>query len=184
MRCVIGAADHSSKVGMRIEALLGGNCCCHLRLLCSARSQGELASGSYLGWCLTSAFLAPPPPLPLFTSAPQSLTAVIVVPPGLLKIGDTAAETYKAGESASLEKDTLFFFAGNIDFNWLAYSLGVRQRLYIETRDRPAFDFNGKSVAEKQRPYKEAVRKSVFCLAPAGGGWGQRLIDGARGRHP
>lgn len=27
------------------------------------------------------------------------------------------------------------------------------------------------------RPYREAVRRSVFCLAPAGGGWGQRLID-------
>lgn len=73
-----------------------------------------------------------------------------MIPPGLHKIHLTAAETYRedapgpAGEGVGSRRprDTLLMFAGNVDFNWLTYSQGVRQRAFVAYGHKPGFDIN------------------------------------------
>uniref|UniRef100_A0A7S0RCE8 EGF-like domain-containing protein n=1 Tax=Chlamydomonas leiostraca TaxID=1034604 RepID=A0A7S0RCE8_9CHLO len=72
-------------------------------------------------------------------------------------------------------RKVLFFFAGGIRENEPDYSGGVRQALHkiLSQNDYPdvAFSDNVKSYGT----YSDSLRKSRFCLAVYGHGWGIRL---------
>lgn len=47
------------------------------------------------------------------------------------------------------------------------------------SRPEPRRRHDARAPPPRPRSYDESMRHSVFCLAVAGGGWGQRLISGA-----
>ncbi len=88
-------------------------------------------------------------------------------------------------------RNTTFFFAGRIcsdrkdpeeDGTWPncrgaeveAYSANVRQKVHYHHHNR-----TGYIVASRAKHYDQRMRTSKFCLAPLGGGHGQRQIQAA-----
>jgi hypothetical protein len=73
--------------------------------------------------------------------------------------------------AAAAPRDTFFYFSGSYSFGDLHYSQGVRQAVWHLFRNASGF-----VVMERDAHGAEnAMRKSVFCLTPAGSGWGHRL---------
>ncbi|EFJ53243.1 acetylglucosaminyltransferase [Volvox carteri f. nagariensis] len=75
-------------------------------------------------------------------------------------------------------KDTLLFFSGDIRHNEPEYSGGVRQALalLLANTSYPDVVFKGGYMMMGMGEYESLLRRSKFCLAPYGHGWGIRLI--------
>lgn len=98
---------------------------------------------------------------------------VVVNPvyPNLQRQGD---ETYASG--SKWERDIYFFFAGSMNPQWRLYSQGVRadvQRLFGK---EPEWVITGGDDGARV-PVLPYMRRSKFCLAPMGTGWGIRLVQ-------
>ena len=78
-----------------------------------------------------------------------------------------------AWDAATARRTTTFFFAGNLQLRDAAsgYSEGVRQQLHFEHGQRAGY-----RIVEHSASYWDDYRTSVFCAAPLGEGWGNRLL--------
>jgi hypothetical protein len=68
-------------------------------------------------------------------------------------------------------RDTFFYFSGGYRFGDAHYSQGVRQAVWELFHNTSGFVV----MAQDSHGAENAMRKSVFCLAPAGSGWSHRL---------
>ena len=74
-----------------------------------------------------------------------------------------------AGAAAAARRPAALL-AGNLAIGLTGYSEGVRQALY-----RHHANTSGFRIVAKSPTYEEDYRRSVFCAAPLGEGWGIRL---------
>ena len=71
------------------------------------------------------------------------------------------------------QRTLTFFFAGNLNLADTsgAYSEGVRRQLWLHHSNTSGF-----RIVPNSASYRDDFRRSVFCAAPLGEGWGIRLI--------
>ncbi|GIL86532.1 hypothetical protein Vretifemale_14819 [Volvox reticuliferus] len=92
-----------------------------------------------------------------------------------------APRTYEkvvAAQGEAPERDLLFFFAGSVRMHDMSYSNGVRQDLFNHLKAVFASDGNYSDILFVEgytADYGELHKRSRFCLAPHGSGFGVRL---------
>ncbi len=110
------------------------------------------------------------PPTPTCFDAQRG----VVTPPFVAQAAAIANATFGAADADSAERPTLFFFAGDIRPAEPHYSQGVRQKIYQLYHGRSA---EGYSITEgRVGDMVGEMRRAQFCLAPAGHGWGIRIV--------
>jgi hypothetical protein len=97
----------------------------------------------------------------------------IVAPPLVPDAAALANATYGPGAPADSERPTLLFFAGGTRMASLEYSQGVRQQVWTLFHNRTA---DGYQIHEHVSDMGGDMRRSRFCVAPSGHGWGIRIV--------
>jgi hypothetical protein len=103
----------------------------------------------------------------------------VVMPPHLYNGSSIARETYiereNSLENPLPERNNLFFFAGGFRPEDYEYSGGTR---HIIAENLPKWNDPDFQIVEGYvKHYEETLRKTIFCLAPYGHGYGMRLIS-------
>lgn len=115
-----------------------------------------------------------------YTSARLAANPRHLNPAPYLGLGVTAeAQSTYAGygtaawDEANRRRTLTLFFAGNMNLADTSdhYSEGVRRRLWLHHANTSGF-----RIVERSATYVDDYRRSVFCAAPLGEGWGIRLV--------
>ena len=96
----------------------------------------------------------------------------IVAPPLVPDAAALANATFSPG-APEPERTTLLFFAGGTRMENPEYSQGVRQQIWTLYHNRTA---DGYQIHERVGNMGDEMRRSRFCLAPSGHGWGIRIV--------
>ena len=96
----------------------------------------------------------------------------IVAPPLVPDAAAMANATF-APDAPPAVRSTLLFFAGGTRMYEKEYSQGVRQQIWTLFHNRSG---DGYEIHERVANMGAEMRRSRFCLAPSGHGWGIRIV--------